>query len=268
MALSPATPLVAPDPDLAGWSFALTWGGTTRCDPRWDQGWHPQSDIKIYRIRSGTCRYDAGSGWRDLAAGPLHLIPSGRHRLSCPKVMLVDWVHVRIDHPGLRRLAGTDITTWTRPDGALWMTRCLAAVTGADPAARLGIIALLIDGLARRIDTHQRHSVASDPRLAVAADHLNRYWAEPTAVATASGLSGLHPAHFRRQFKRAFGASPQGYVMHRRMEEARRVLADPSVTVAAAALAAGYADPLAFSKAFRRWHGRGPREWRRQPVAP
>jgi AraC-like DNA-binding protein len=55
---------------------------------------------------------------------------------------------------------------------------------------------------------------------------------------------------------------PLRYVTERRMELAADLLADPRVPVAAAAAAAGYRDPFAFSTAFERHRGMSPRDYR------
>jgi AraC-like DNA-binding protein len=48
-----------------------------------------------------------------------------------------------------------------------------------------------------------------------------------------------------------------------RLGEARRLLADPSVTLTDAAFRLGFADLATFSRAFKRWTGVPPGQWRR-----
>jgi AraC-like DNA-binding protein len=48
-----------------------------------------------------------------------------------------------------------------------------------------------------------------------------------------------------------------------RLEVARRLLADPAVTLAEVAFRLGFADLATFSRAFKRWTGKPPGQWRR-----
>ena len=43
---------------------------------------------------------------------------------------------------------------------------------------------------------------------------------------------------------------------------ARRYLADPSLSIAEVSFALGYSEPSAFTRAFKRWSGRAPAEYR------
>lgn len=47
-----------------------------------------------------------------------------------------------------------------------------------------------------------------------------------------------------------------------RMELARRYLADPTLSIAEVSFALGYSEPSAFTRAFKRWSGRAPAEYR------
>ena len=60
-----------------------------------------------------------------------------------------------------------------------------------------------------------------------AKDLADARFAEPLDVAELARAAGLSPAHFSREFRRAFGESPHGYLLTRRMERAatRRTLA-------------------------------------------
>ena len=71
----------------------------------------------------------------------------------------------------------------------------------------------------------------------------------------------LSPYHFARAFKRSFGAPPHRHHVARRIERAKELLHDRSVTEVA--LAVGFAETSSFSAAFRRMTGGSPREFRR-----
>ncbi len=58
-----------------------------------------------------------------------------------------------------------------------------------------------------------------------------RYF-EPLSVAALAAAAGLSPAHFSREFRRAFGESPHRYLLTRRLERAAALLRNTDRTVA------------------------------------
>jgi AraC-like DNA-binding protein len=63
------------------------------------------------------------------------------------------------------------------------------------------------------------------------------------------------------------GASFQGLQEEVRCAQARQALAAGGMPITEIALSLGYADSAHFTRAFRRWTGYAPREWRRQALA-
>lgn len=66
------------------------------------------------------------------------------------------------------------------------------------------------------------------------------------------------------RFRQALGRSPAEVLRDVRMEEARRLLADPAHPVAYVASRVGYGSTAAFSRAFSAAHGMSPQLWRGQ----
>jgi len=69
--------------------------------------------------------------------------------------------------------------------------------------------------------------VASHPvarHLVRAKDLADARFAEPLTVADLAAAAGLSPAHFSREFRRAFGESPHAYLLTRRLERAASML--------------------------------------------
>jgi AraC family transcriptional regulator len=64
-------------------------------------------------------------------------------------------------------------------------------------------------------------------------------------------------------FRQQYGCTVGDYVRKLRLDFASRQLATSSASLAAIALAAGFADQSHFTKAFRRASGMTPAEWRR-----
>ena len=90
---------------------------------------------------------------------------------------------------------------------------------------------------------------------------IEEHLADELPLSALADLVGLSPYHFARAFKRSFGVPPHRYHTGRRIERAKVLLAERSVTDVA--LAVGFAETSSFSAAFRRATGASPREFRR-----
>jgi AraC family transcriptional regulator len=148
--------------------------------------------------------------------------------------------------------------------------------TGADVAVRIGA---LVDStlVARKLAPHRRILVASPSLsryppppaglppagLRRVRDHIEAHLGEDTSLHTLAGLAGLSPHHFCRAFKESTGLPPHQYVLWRRIERAKALLADGRLSVTEVALAAGFSGPSQFAHAFRRFTGRAPSAYRK-----
>ena len=75
--------------------------------------------------------------------------------------------------------------------------------------------------------------------------------------------TGLCPRHFRRLFKSAFNRNPSDYVEQLRLQEASRRLHGSRSPIDSIALSVGYASADVFRRAFERWLGVSPRDYRK-----
>lgn len=67
--------------------------------------------------------------------------------------------------------------------------------------------------------------------------------------------NGLSPSVFRRQWNKLVGMPPHRYVIERRMIQARKLLAQTAMNISEIAYEVGFADPLYFSRQFRKTTG-------------
>lgn len=79
--------------------------------------------------------------------------------------------------------------------------------------------------------------------------------------------AGCSARHFIRQFRQVTGRSPADWFIQRKMQRASSLLAIPHTRVNEIASRLGYADPLYFSKVFKRVHGMSPEQYRRKLAA-
>ena len=72
----------------------------------------------------------------------------------------------------------------------------------------------------------------------------------------------LSPAHFSREFRRAFGESPHQYLLTRRLERAAALLRTTDWSVARICLAVGTQSQATFTTSFRTHFGQTPTAYR------
>jgi AraC family transcriptional regulator len=78
-----------------------------------------------------------------------------------------------------------------------------------------------------------------------------------------AGLVAFSKSHFSRAFKRSLGLSPMEYVVTRRVERAKVLMASTPERLTEIALACGFADQSHLNRSFRRIVGVSPGVWRR-----
>jgi AraC family transcriptional regulator len=83
------------------------------------------------------------------------------------------------------------------------------------------------------------------------------------SVSSLAGAVELSPSYFTRAFTRSFGCSPRSWLLVRRLDAAKRRLAETSDTVDQIALSLGYKSGSQLSRAFRARFGMSPQAFRR-----
>jgi AraC family transcriptional regulator len=96
--------------------------------------------------------------------------------------------------------------------------------------------------------------------------HIDERLADHVSLAALAGLVRLSPCHFSRAFKQSFGMPPHRFHIHRRIERAKALLADPGQSVTEIAIAVGFSSASSFNGAFRKATGVTPSEFRRTVV--
>jgi len=156
----------------------------------------------------------------------------------------------------------------------LHLALALAAMTGqphtVDPlvAEQLGmtfavcVARLLAQQPAVSEEPARRHAISPN-RLRRVLDYIEASLGEQNlSLARIAAVAHLSPFHFSRAFKLATGTAPHRFVVERRVDRAKVLLADPDVSLAEIAAAVGFANQAHFSTMFRRLTDMSPRQYR------
>lgn len=133
----------------------------------------------------------------------------------------------------------------------------LDALAADSMVARLADALLALDPSAGRMRPGRVDLAA----LARARGHLDAHATEAVDSGQLEAVTGLDRFALARQFRAAFGTSPYNYLVMRRLDRARRMLARDA-SLADAAFACGFADQSHLTRQFRRAYGITPGRWR------
>lgn len=86
--------------------------------------------------------------------------------------------------------------------------------------------------------------------------------AQDLSIDKLAAVSHLSPYHFSRLFKQSTGLTPHQYVLHWRIEEAKRLLTRTELDLAEIAQRLGFRDQSHFTERFRKITGATPKRWR------
>jgi AraC-like DNA-binding protein len=130
--------------------------------------------------------------------------------------------------------------------------------------AALATLTLLLVDLARlAADVPGHLRLRDEPLLAAVFDVVEQRFAEPISLRDVAEAVGMSPGHLTTVVGRRTGRTVQQWITERRMREARRLLAETDLTVAAVASRVGYRDAGYLIRRFRAAHGVAPQVWRR-----
>ncbi len=99
-------------------------------------------------------------------------------------------------------------------------------------------------------------------RLRRVLEYIEAHLREDIGLADLAAAVDLSPYHFSRAFKETTGLSPHAYVIRRRVERSKELLAGTGLALAEVALACGFASQSHFSTAFRKLTGMSPGRYR------
>jgi AraC family transcriptional regulator len=134
------------------------------------------------------------------------------------------------------------------------------------PAGPLTGDALLV-ALLRHLNGREQASRPPRPgalgrRLDAVRDYIEANLAKPLRLTDVAALAGVGVRRFGAIFAAETGWSPHRYVLFRRVERAKELMRDRTLSLAQIARAVGFSDPAQFSRVFRQYTGEAPRTYR------
>lgn len=91
---------------------------------------------------------------------------------------------------------------------------------------------------------------------------MDRDYAEPLDVTALARIALMSPGHFSRSFRAAYGETPYGYLMTRRIERAKALLRRGDLTVTEVCFEVGCTSLGSFSSRFTELVGETPSAYR------
>jgi AraC-like DNA-binding protein len=176
---------------------------------------------------------------------------------------LHSWIHAQ--GPGLERLVRGEELPCGRPLAGVdpaWIERAALDVHQEVAAHAVPDAVIVGNCLHTFLRQARRARIpagrAAPPALIAVRRHIEEHFAEPFSLAELARRAGLSPNHFCSAFRRHFAVAPIDHLIRLRLERARELLRDRSLSIAAVARAVGYADAHYFAKLCRRRLGCAP----------
>jgi AraC family transcriptional regulator len=236
---------------------------------------HGQCEARLNLSGESTSR---PSG-RQRPAGHISLIPAGVPVWGYSDgIDEVDEVRLVLDIDRLKEIMGEEFTSAPLQEPRLVFNdeslQALARliVTGEDTAewsslfgdSLVAAMVARLSNLDRVSPRNHRRLGLSKQQLSAVRDFIRDNLARPIRLSELASLADLSPSQFGRAFKTSTGTTPHLWHLDVRIESAKRLLADHSISLAEIAFDTGFSEQSHFNRAFRAATGVPPGAWRRE----
>ncbi|CAH2405179.1 Putative Transcriptional regulator, AraC family [Mesorhizobium escarrei] len=277
------------------WSSVGGYGGPlvlrSRVEPAWMDGWSipgtPDPWIVLMTGGIRTVEVRDGKRWRKAKSGPgqIGVTSPGttteirwRSESGAP----VETIHLHIDNGFFRRVAAecgrgdpnaieiTNALSESDPLIERLLSVLVPQLRGPDPSGHI-----FADAAAEMIAIHplQRYSTRSVTKVRNAEtisrnklrqvnEFVDANLAENVTLDEMARVASMSVFHFARSFKQSTGGTPHAFVRLRRLEHAKRLLAETDWDVRRVARAVGYTNASHFAAVFREKSGVTPAAYR------
>lgn len=251
--------------------------GRVHCEPGWR--WHPHlSDYDLWFVVRGHGSMRIGDQHYEIQPGSLFVLRPGDvgHAEQDPDHRLtVVYIHLDMRVP--------DDTARTLPGGAWLPSRCIpfqdathidALLTRAvrlmemrQPLAaveaRFVVQQALVAIYQQDARNHGVMGAQIDRRVEQVTSFIRSHPEARLSLEEAAAQSGLAPTYFSRLFSQEVGMSLRAFVLQIRLERARLLLEETTMSVGEIAVALGYSDVFLLSRQFKQHYGYAPSQIRR-----
>jgi AraC-like DNA-binding protein len=231
-----------------------------------DTSLHSHDGIEVVLVSEGRCTIEVSG--TALAGGPgvLYVLPGSVPHIQFNRVLtrttFIVFQAAQSVYPDTARTLDVSAEPWV----GRWVEEILdLKVRYPEDYESIaeGILAALVRRL-RRMERSHGDGMRRHPALVRAVDYVDRNLATPFTVRDVASCACVSPSYLTSLFRREYGCGPLGYVQRRKMGLARRLLADPYLTVAQVGAACGYDDANYFSRMYRKVYGNSPTRDRAQ----
>jgi AraC-like DNA-binding protein len=267
-------------------SLTLLSGGFYHCTPAWDK---PADGLdQCYKIYLPT----AGEAFVVVGGEPCRLQPGGFYFISgyrierqyCPAGMDHHWIHFVPDSIYLSYLLtqAKPFYRWSTKSFDFWRQTIdefprifehpdadrNRPDENAPPASYYRVQAMIfyfISDLLGQCNVGDPYR--SDPtlqRLRPAIEMMDQRYIEAPSLEEIADSVHLAPNYFHRKFTEVFHVTPFEYMLRKRMNAARQLLAFSEMSVKEVASRVGYDNPFYFSRLFTKYFGLSPSQMRKK----
>ena len=223
--------------------------------------------VHVGRPVNASCRCDGQRHIRIQSDGDIDIVPAGldgewEDDADCTILRL--WVS-----PALLRKAAEDLEIdpdrvrliprfQCRDSRIEYIAKALAEPARQTPTDRLvaeglgsALAVRLIDGHARLAAISARQTLSARQRNRLV-EFIENHLEHNLSLAVLAGIAGISVPHLKVLFRRSFGLPVHQYVIRRRVEHARQLLADGELPISQVALSAGFAHQSHLTHAMKR----------------
>lgn len=247
--------------------------------------WHWHEELEVIFVAAGTLKLQIPGGEYLLQEGSLVVLnsnvlhslsghPAGALRSMVFSPFLITGGTDTVFYKNYVRalLACPDFSVWQAEPGTD-VKRFSAAFSAMETDAfayeftvRENLSQLLLHCYAQllpRLSAQKPAKSADTVRIEQMLQYMQASYAEPITLADIAQAAGLSERECLRCFHRTIGDSPVQYLLkYRLMQGAVLLRASPAASIAEVSAACGFDSPSYFSKQFRRFYQRPPREYR------
>ncbi len=142
--------------------------------------------------------------------------------------------------------------------------RPLKALNGRQPVSKPGISGLLLQIIDLLLQCLEQQKSPGSNALIPAMNYLVEHFREPITLEECAKTVQLSVGRFGHLFTEYFGISPHRFLLSLRLDEAKDLLINSSMSINKVAEKTGFLDPCYFSRLFKKYTGFTPKAYRNQ----